>query len=343
MSGISIQKKQDFLPNQDPSKAWIVAEAEINHNGDFSTALKMVDVARECGADAIKFQYIVAEEIATRESPFFSFFKKVELTHNEFEQIFAHAKRAGISCFTTVPSVGCLERALELVPPLIKIGSTNLTNIPLLEAVGRAGVPVILSTGLGTLGEIESALQALDYPGTPVSLLHCTVNYPAPFDSLNLRAITTMKAAFPALTVGFSDHTEGERAAAAARALGAMIFEKHFTLDRSQEGPDHSFSTDPSGFRWYVQALRETELALGDGIKRAAVSEANMIRSGRRYVVAAKAIPRGKAIEEEDLTCRRIPADREGIEPVMIKRLKGWKAPKDYKPGDSLSWEDFRA
>jgi len=330
------------LLNKEGTNTYVIAEAEINHNGDLETALKMVEVAKKAGAQAIKFQYILAEEIATPNSSYHSLFKKVELTHKEFEQIFDRSQVIGIDCFVTVPGLGTLERVLDLKPPVLKIGSTNLTNIPLLEKVGATGIPVLLSTGLGTLGEIETALNALNAPHTPVGIFHRTIQYPACMSDINLRAINTLQTAFPINPVGYSDHTEGEWAAIAAVTLGACMIEKHFTLDRSQDGPDHAFSTDPEQFTRMVRAIRQTEAALGNGIKKPAPAEASMIRSARRYLVAARDIRRGTTLNGDNLTCRRIPPDREGVEPAMLQYMVGWKAPKDYSVGEPLTWGDFK-
>ena len=331
------------LPFLDSDHVYVIAEAEINHNGKVATALEMVDTARGLGADAIKFQYVVADEIATRGSPYHELFSRVELTEPEFKSVFAHARKAGIDCFITVPSVATLDPVLRLDPPMLKVGSTNLTNIPLLREIGRSKMPVLISTGLGTLGEIEDALTALDATPERVGLFHCTVKYPAPAGIVNLRAITTMKSAFPRYAIGYSDHTEGETAAVAAVALGARMLEKHFTLDRSQEGPDHGFSTDPAGFKRLLAAVRDAEAALGDGIKRAAEEESGAIRGGRRYLVAAGAIRRGESFTAANLVPRRIPADVDGVAPAMLDRIAGWKAPRDYGAGDAISWSHFKA
>lgn len=336
---MSQTSKPQFLQG---GRTYVIAEAEINHNGKLETALEMIDVAREVGADAIKFQYVIADEIATPDSPYYPLFKKVELSFEAFQQLFAHARRQGIDCFATVPSLGTLDKVLKLDPPILKIGSTNLTNLPLLRAIGATGVPVLLSTGLGTLGEIEQALEALAATPEKVGLFHCTVKYPAPLATLNLRAITTMRAAFPGYQVGFSDHSEGELAAVAAITLGASILEKHFTLDRTQEGPDHGFSTDPAQFRQLMQAVRGIEQALGDGVKRAVPEEAGAIRGARRYLVAGQAIRAGEVLSPDKLQLRRIDASKQGMEPAMLERLDGWRAPRDYQPGQALLWEDFR-
>jgi len=182
----------------------------------------------------------------------------------------------------------------------------------------------------------------LQLADTALTLLHCTVQYPAPLKSLNLKAIATLLAVFPQYSIGFSDHSEGELAGIAAFILGANVFEKHFTLDRSQEGPDHGFSTDPDGFDRYVNAIRQTEMALGDGIKRPDDEEAQIINRVRRFIVAARKISRGKIFEKEDLSCLRIDSEKEGIEPRMLAKILGWNSPQDYMQGEPLIWDDFK-
>ncbi|MEO7300891.1 MAG: N-acetylneuraminate synthase family protein [Verrucomicrobiota bacterium] len=321
---------------------YVIAEGEINHNGNLETALEMVEAAKEAGADAIKFQFIVADEIATPDSPYHAIFKSVELSKDDFAKIFERAQRNEIVCFLTVPSIKTLVPVLELKPRLIKIGSTNLTNLPLLEVIGGAEVPVLFSTGIGRLGEIEEALAALNSPPLPCGIMHCTVQYPAKTDQLNLRSIPLMAAAFTNHPIGYSDHTLGNVAAISAVTLGARIIEKHFTLDQKQKGPDHGFSTEPVEFKRFVEAIRETESALGDSAKRPAAAEAPMIKSARRYLVAARNIAAGKILDADDLALRRVPPDTEGIEPRFLKLLIGWKAPKTFKSGEPLSWLVFK-
>jgi sialic acid synthase SpsE len=338
-----VAKTGNSLPFLGARQVYVVAEAEINHNGDVDLALRMVETAKEIGADCIKFQYIIADEIATRDSEYYALFKQAELGGAAFGRIFGHARDLGIDYFITVPSIGTIEPVLALKPPMLKVGSTNLTNLPLLRALADTGLPVVLSTGLGTLGEIETALEALRAEPSRVALLHCTVQYPAGPESANLRAIRTMQAAFPGYVVGYSDHTEGEVTAVAAVAVGARVLEKHFTLDRSLPGPDHGFSTDPEQFRRYVGAVRAAESALGDGRKAPVAVERPLLRSGRRYIVAARDIPAGSRISDGDLSLRRIRADVEGIAPDMLESLVGMRAPKAYRAGDAICWADFKA
>ena len=324
----------------DLSKCFIVAEAEINHNGCFKTALEMIDTAKEVGADAVKFQYIVADEIATKDSPYYDIFKKVEFSEAQYHELIDYGKQKGIECFLTAPSLTTLYKLSDFKPKFIKIGSTNITNIPLLEAVGQIGIPVILSTGLAKISEIEIALEAMR--SVPTCLLHCTVQYPAKMSDLNLRAIETMRSLFPNNIIGYSDHSEGEYASIVAITLGAKVIEKHFTLDRSQKGPDHAFSTDPEGFKQLILAIRNVEACLGDGIKRPSKTEMSMLKNARRYLVASNHIKKGEIFSMKNLDCRRVQYASGVIEPCFLKLLNGWKAPKDYKAGSQLNWNDFK-
>jgi len=324
----------------DLSKCFIVAEAEINHNGCFKTALEMIDTAKNIGADAVKFQYIVADEIATKDSEFYEIFKKVEFSDTQYRELIDYGKDNGIECFLTAPSLKTVYNLANWKPKFIKIGSTNITNIPLLEAVGQIGIPVILSTGLANIGEIEMALEAIG--SVPTCLLHCTVQYPAKMSDLNLRAIETMRSVFPSNVIGYSDHSEGEYASLVAVVLGAKVIEKHFTLDRLQNGPDRAFSTDPEGFKQLVLTIRNVESCLGDGIKRLSKIEIPMLKNARRYLVAINHIKKGEAFSMKNLVCRRVKYTSGVIEPSFFKLLSGWKAPKDYKIGNALNWNDFK-
>jgi len=326
---------KDFPLKND--KTFIVAEAEINHNGDLATALKMLETAGKIGADAVKFQYIIADEIASPDSDYYDLFKKVELTHDECLEIMANARERNIECFFTAPSIMTLQRIVELNPPYIKIGSSNITNLSLLDAVNQAGIPVILSTGTATIGEIETALNRL--PDLPVSLLHCTVQYPVKDPGeLNLNAISTLQSVFPSHCIGYSDHTTGPLASAVAVVNGAKIIEKHFTLDRTQEGPDHAFSTDVEGFRQLIEAIRYTEMALGDGVKRPSASETSIVKNVRRYIVATKDINIGDTISSSNVSARRIAYFEGAVGAEFIDIVTGWETPCSFEKGTPLNW-----
>lgn len=324
--------------------AYIIAEAEINHNGKLDIAKRMVESAGENGADCVKFQYIIAEEIADPSSPFYSLFQKVEFDSAQFAELMAAAESAGIDFMMTVPSVKTMRLTAELGIDKIKIGSSNLTNTILLREVAKhkTGRIIHLSTGMGTCGDIESALADLDYQaGDDIRLFHCTANYPVEPDNMNLRAIATMKTAFPALPVGYSDHSEGNEAAVAALALGARFFEKHFTLDKTMEGPDHGFSTDPARFADYVRAIRRAESALGSPEKKPAASEQTMLRNARRFLIANQSIAAGAPLTADLFDTKRVGDAKLPIPVKDIAIIEKLTAPRAYQPGEVIEWTDF--
>lgn len=332
------------LNNEDP--VFIIAEAGVNHNGDLNLARQLVDVAADVGADAVKFQTFRAEQVVSRHAQKAEYqtrttdqaesqldmLRKLELTDFNHEALITHAKARGIEFLSTpfdVPSLYLLTQRFGL--QTIKIPSGEITNAPFLLAIARAARCVILSTGMSTLAEVESALGVLAFgftapvTATPqrgdferafasevgrqalggrVTLLHCTSEYPAPFGEVNLRAMDTMAAAF-LLPVGYSDHTLGIHISLAAVALGARVIEKHFTLDRNLPGPDHKASVEPDELRELVRQTREIEHALGNGIKCPTVSEWKNRDVARKSLVAAKPIQIGNVFTKENLTCKR--------------------------------------
>lgn len=310
-------------------KVFIIAEAGVNHNGKLSMALKLCDAAKDSGVDAVKFQTFIteriltqsvamadyqSENIGTRETQF-EMVKKLELNFEDFRKIKRHCDEIGIQFLSTPDDEESLNFLVnELGLKLIKIGSSEITNIPYLRAIGQKRLPVILSTGMSTLGDIERALAELKISGcTNITLLHCTTNYPCPMKEVNLRAIISMKETFK-LPVGYSDHTLGLEVPIAATALGAEILEKHFTIDRNFQGPDHKASLDPSGMTEMVRAIRNLEDALGDGIKGPNESEKKTMNYVRRSIIASCQIKSGEIFSERNLTVKRagglgLPAD----------------------------------
>ena len=268
---------------------YIIAEAGVNHNGRLDLALKQCDAAKEAGVDAVKFQTWKTENIVTAsarqaayqtentgvEESQYDMLKKLELSYVQFEEIQQYCKKIGIDFLSTPDeeeSLYFLMNTLHL--PLVKIGSGEVTNIPYLRTIASYKKPIILSTGMSTLAQVAVAYDTLLKAGAPsVSLLHCTTNYPCPYDEVNLRAMQTLKDAFKC-QVGYSDHTMGTEIPVAAVAMGAEIIEKHFTLDRNMEGPDHKASLEPQELKLMVQQIRHIETALGDGNKRPNKSEA---------------------------------------------------------------------
>jgi N-acetylneuraminate synthase len=326
------------------TRTLIIAEAGVNHSGSLETALALVDAAADVGADIVKFQTFKADALAGRSAHKADYqqrttdasesqramLQRLELPHAAHHTLIARAKQRGIEFLSTPFDPHSFEFLLSLKLPRIKIGSGDLTNAPLLHSVAKAGATLILSTGMATLGEIEEALGVLAHgysadgqpPGIAafraawrdpaarqrlshhVSLLHCTTEYPCPPQDANLAAMATMKAAFQ-LPVGYSDHTDGIEISLAAVALGAEIIEKHLTLDRNAEGPDHAASLEPADFKRMVSAIRRIEGAVGDGIKTPRDSEIKNIPIARKSLVAARALPAGHVLEADDIANKR--------------------------------------
>jgi N,N'-diacetyllegionaminate synthase len=327
-------------------KPYIIAEAEINHNGSLKIAKKMVKIAKKCGADCIKFQYIIANEIADESSEYYPLFKKVELSQDEFFKLKEFSKKAGIDFMVTAPSVNTLKKLMELKVKKIKIGSSNLTNTILLREIAKHKnkIETYLSTGMGTLGEVETALKELGYSDNRKGnyfIFHCTANYPAEYENLNLRAIKILKEAFSDLEVGYSDHTIGSLAAISAATLGATFFEKHFTLDNKMKGPDHSFSTNPIDFKEYVDSIKNTIIALGRAKKMPAKSEAKGLKRGRRFLVLNKDIKKGEKFKIDYFDTKRLKSSVNKVEVRSIDVILKLNASKDYQKGQELDWRDF--
>jgi N-acetylneuraminate synthase len=325
---------------------YVIAEAGVNHNGDPALAHALVDAAHAAGADAVKFQAFVTEELVTARAAKaayqtvttgggtqFAMLKALELDGARHAELKTHCESLGLAYLCTPyddPSAAMLDR---LGVAAYKVASTDTDNIPFLRTLAATGRPVILSTGMATLGELEASVDALRCGGCPwLALLHCTAEYPAPAADSNLRAMETLRRAF-ALPVGFSDHTEGMAVAPLAVALGAVIIEKHFTLDRAMAGPDHRASCDPAGLAALVAAVRQAEAALGDGIKRPAPSEAGNKARMRKSLVARRDIAAGTEITAAHLTCKR-PAD--GLEPQWFDRVLGRRAARDIAADEQI-------
>jgi N,N'-diacetyllegionaminate synthase len=333
---------------------FIVAEAGVNHNGDLALARRLIDAAADAGADAVKFQTWKPGELTGRfaykvgylesstptgESRY-ELSRRLALPYEAFRELQAYARERGILFLSTPDGFDSLEfLAGELSLPFIKVASTEVTHPQFLTAVGRWNRPVLLSTGMSDLGEVERALAALRGEGNPsVVLLHCTSEYPAPAAEMNVRAVATLARAFQ-VPVGLSDHSTGHEAAIAAVALGAVVIEKHFTLDRELPGPDHRASLDPDGLRAFVASLRTVELMLGDGIKRMTPSEHRNVAGIRRSVVARRALKKGFVLTAEDLVCKR-PGT--GIAPEALQHIVGMRINRDLEEDEPISWDDLR-
>jgi N,N'-diacetyllegionaminate synthase len=328
----------------------IIAEIGVNHDGSLPKARRLVDVARSCGADTAKFQTFRAGRLAARGAPTAAYqqahhagdqlgmLSRLELGEDDFRALHAHCADRGIRFLSSPFDLASLDFLLTLNLDTIKLGSGELTNFPLLARLGRAGRRVILSTGMAILGEVEAAVSALRAAGgDQIVLLHCVTQYPAPIAEVNLRAMQTLAAAF-GLPVGYSDHTPGIEVAAAAAALGAVVIEKHLTLDRGAAGPDHAASSDPEEFADLVRAVRNVEACLGDGIKRPAACEVDNMVVARKSLVAARDLAAGSVLRRQDLEVKR-PGD--GIAPAHLDHVVGMRLARDVAADTVLRWEDL--
>lgn len=337
--------------------AFIVAEAGVNHNGDMHLAHRLIDSAAEAGADAVKFQSFVTEELITPEAAKadyqlettgepgsqYKMLKALELSADQQAELKAHCEQAGILYLCTPYENTSIDMLDRMGVAAFKIASTDTTNIPFLRYVASKGRPVILSTGMSTLGEVEEAVDTLRAGGLDgkIVILHCTSEYPAPISETNLRAILTMRQAF-GCPVGFSDHSPGVGASPWAVALGACMIEKHFTLDRDMVGPDHRASLEPDELSALVRTVRDVEAALGDGIKRPMPSELPNKLLMQKSLVVRRNIHVGGIIMPNDLTCKR-PGF--GLAPSWFDRVVGKRAAVDIpKDGvltlSSIDWRE---
>lgn len=322
----------------------VIAEAGVNHNGSLDLAHRLVDVAAQAGADFVKFQTFRTEALVTRTAQKadyqkrttgrtetqFAMLKKLELDENAFRELATYAKAKSIGFLSTPFDIESARFLATLGVSAFKVSSGDLTNIPFLRELAGMGLPIILSSGMATLGELEDAVDACERAGVPIdklTLLHCTTEYPAPVEEINLRAMQTIAAAFPGATIGYSDHSEGIEIPIAAVAMGAQIIEKHFTLDRAMEGPDHKASLEPAELATMVRSIRRVGVALGDGRKRPTASELPNRQIARKSIVAARPIAKGETFSEQNLSVRR-PGN--GISPARWDSLIGQPAVRDY-------------
>jgi len=328
---------------------FIIAEAGVNHNGDVNLARKLIDVAKEAGADAVKFQTFKAEEVVTRsaekaryqkettpsEQSQYDMIKKLELSGEDFKHLSAYAQEKGILFLSSPFDKGSVNLLSELGVAAFKVPSGEITNFPLLKYVAKKGKPIILSTGMATQGEVGEALGVIKEEGIEdIILLHCVTSYPAKIDDMNLKAMETLRDTFK-LPAGLSDHSLGLTIPIAAVALGACVVEKHFTLDKNLPGPDHRASLEPDELKQMVTAIRDVERAMGDGIKRPTKDEEENKKVARRSIVARADIPKTAIITEEMLTTKRPGI---GIEPKYMNSIVGRKAKRNIKEGSILTW-----
>jgi len=300
-------------------KCLIIAEAGVNHNGRLDLALQLCDAAKEAGADVVKFQTWKTENLLTRnveqaeyqtqntgkQESQFDMLKKLELSYEDFRKIKQYCDEIGILFSSTADEPESLDFLVDLGIPFIKVGSGDIGNVSYLRYMGSKGLPVILSTGMSTLADVDISINALKEGGaTDITVLHCTTNYPCPYEDVNLRAMLTLRDAFH-LPVGYSDHTIGREVAVSAVALGAKIVEKHFTLDCHMDGPDHAASTEPQDFAALVKAIRTVEDCLGTGIKEPTGAEKEISKVVTKRVVAQKPIHKGEVFTDENVCVKR--------------------------------------
>lgn len=328
-------------------RTYIIAEAGVNHNGRLELAKLMVDKAKEAGADCIKFQTFISKNIVSKNTEKADYQKqqtnssesqldmlqKLELSFDEFKELKKYCDFKGIEFLSTAFDFDSIDFLSNLGMKRWKIPSGEITNLPYLIKIAKTKIPVILSTGMSTIDEITKAIDILKTNGSrDITLLHCTTEYPAPYKEVNLRAMYTLNERF-SIPVGYSDHTKGTEIAVAAVAMGATVIEKHFTLDRNMEGPDHKASLEPDELKTMIKAIRNVEKALGDGEKKPTESELKNVNVARKSIVAKCSIRKGEIFSEENITTKR-PGN--GINPMKWFDVLGQKAIRDFKEDELI-------
>jgi N-acetylneuraminate synthase len=336
----------------DGEPCFIIAEVGSNHNRDLALAKKLIDVAADAQADSVKFQLFTADKIYSKKTPMMSYLKEKQLTAAEetvydllkklelprqwLADLKAYAEEKGVMFLATPFDLDAVDRLEAVNVPLYKVASFEITHLPMLRHISQTGKPIILSTGMANLADIERALEAIHAAGkSEVILLHCAINYPPDYADIHLRAMHTLRQAFD-VPVGFSDHTLDVVCDIAAVALGACAIEKHFTVDHSLPGPDHPFALEPDDLRKMVESIRQTEKALGSPIKKHTKAEDELHRLARRSLVAARNIAKGTVITAEMLEVKR-PGF--GIPTHMMEAVVGRRAGVDIQEDDILTWE----
>ncbi|EAU75550.1 N-acetylneuraminate synthase [Synechococcus sp. RS9916] len=329
----------------------IIAEAGVNHNGSVKMAKELIDAASSAGADVVKFQTFKASSLVTNYASKATYqqtntdplesqlnmLKSLELSEDDHYSLIDYCQSKGIVFLSTAFDLLSIDFLRKTHPVFWKIPSGEITNLPYLRSIGSFNMPVLLSTGMCTLGDIETAINILENAGTSrsnITVLHCTTEYPAPFDEVNLNSIPAIAKAF-GTSVGYSDHTTGISVPIAAVALGATVIEKHLTLNRSLPGPDHKASLEPSEFAAMVDGIRSVVSSLGDGIKRPTSSETKNLIIARKSIVAATPIKVGDRFTSSNLTTKR-PGS--GISPIYWDSLLGKSSTRDYMPDDLIYW-----
>lgn len=333
-------------------KVTIIAEAGVNHNGSVAMAMDLIEAAKKCGVDYVKFQTFKADRIVNRFAAQAEYqrrnlgntdaagsqiemLRNLELTYRDFDDLKRRCDTSGIRFLSTPFDFESIEFLTALGMDCMKVPSGEITNLPYLRRIARVGLPVIMSTGMCRLGEIEDAVDVLYREGLTtdmITLLHCNTEYPTPMVNVNLRAMETLRSAF-GTRVGYSDHTRGIEVPIAAVAMGATVIEKHFTLDRSLPGPDHAASLNPEELKAMVEAIRNIELAMGSSVKGVSESEAKNIAVARKSIVVARDIKAGEVFTEENLTVKR-PGN--GVSPMRWDSVIGQRAKRDFKEDELI-------
>lgn len=329
------------------NKVLVIAEAGVNHNGSLALAKELVDKAKECGADIVKFQTAKLDSLLSKFAQMAEYQKentgmeesqkdmlrKLLLTYDDFKVLSGYCKEVGIKFLSTPFDLESIEFLDSLDIDIWKIPSGEITNYPYLVAIAKTKKPIILSTGMCLMEEIEAALAVLTKNGAKdITILHCTTEYPAPYEEVNLNAMSTIRDTF-GFPVGYSDHTQGIEVPIAAVAMGAVVIEKHFTLDRNMEGPDHKASLEPKDLKSMVDSIRKIELSLGDGVKQPTESEKKNICVARKSIVAKRTIIKGETFTEENLTTKR-PGN--GISPMKWLDVLGTTAIRDFEEDELI-------
>ena len=335
-------------------KPFIVAEVGINHNGELTKAFKMIEVAKQSGADAVKFQTFRAEEFCGDKSQMFTYqsqgksvtesmfemFKRYEFDYDDWFKIKQKCDDENILFLSTPQNRSDLDLLLQLDLKAIKVGSDDFTNLPLLEDYSKTKLPLIVSCGMSDLSEVHEALETIGtLNGYPTILLLCTSQYPTPPEDVNLLKLKTLASTFPDLILGFSDHTKGSLASSTAVGFGAVFFEKHFTLDNNLEGPDHWFSENPESLKDWVDAIHQSYLMMGSPEVRPTLNELEMRKLARRSIVILKDIKKGDILTEDNIGLRRAG---DGLKPSLMKQMLGSLILEDLVKGSLLELKNVK-
>lgn len=328
-------------------KTYIIAEAGVNHNGDINIAFQLIEEAKRAGADCIKFQTFKANKLVSKNAEMANYqkkntgvvesqqamLKKLEMSYESFEKIKEYCDKIGIDFMSTAFDFDSVDFLSGFDMKYWKIPSGEITNLPYLEKIAKLNKPIILSTGMSTMNEIKDAYEVIKkYNNEDIIILHCTSEYPAPLDEVNLKSMETIKKEFN-VEVGYSDHTEGIIIPVSAVAMGAKVIEKHFTLDKSMEGPDHKASLEPNELKSMIDNIRIVEKAFGDGVKKPTPSELLNVAITRKSIVANKPIKKGEIFTIQNITTKR-PGT--GITPMRWNELIGKRSSKDYKEDELI-------